>query len=237
MKTLLAAALIVVALLAAACGDDDESPGTSADTSADTATAAEDTTAETATAAEGECEQVEPPAPKEDGGERRPARRLDPERTYTVTVETNCGSFSWDLDVKASPRTSASIVSLAEKGFYDGTIFHRIVPGFVIQGGDPTATGSGGPGYQTRDEPAPDTTYTKGTVAMAKAGPEPPGTAGSQFFVVTDDAGGAALTPDYAVVGKVEDGLDVVERIGALGDAAEQPTQTVVIEKMTVAVE
>ena len=232
MKTLLALALVIGALLAA-CGDDqDESTGTAADTSAETATAAEDSAA-----AEGECEEVDPPAPKEDGGQRRPARRLDPERTYTVTVVTNCGRFSWELDVKASPRTSASIASLAEKGFYDGTIFHRIVPGFVIQGGDPTATGSGGPGYQTRDEPAPDTTYTKGTVAMAKAGPEPPGTAGSQFFVVTEDAGGAGLTPDYAVVGKVEDGLDVVERIGALGDAAEQPTQTVVIEKMTVAVE
>jgi peptidyl-prolyl cis-trans isomerase B (cyclophilin B) len=224
--------LILLAAFAAGCGEDDEEPAaTQAETPSETATATEE-----APAAEG-CEQVDAPAPREDGDERRPARALDDDRTYTVTVVTNCGSFSWELDVKAAPKTSASIVSLADKGFYDDTIFHRIVPGFVIQGGDPTATGTGGPGYQTRDKPAADTVYEKGTVAMAKAGPEAAGTAGSQFFVVTDDTGGRALTPEYAVVGKVDDGLDVVERIGMLGDAAEQPTQTVVIEKMTVAVE
>jgi cyclophilin family peptidyl-prolyl cis-trans isomerase len=103
----------------------------------------------------------------------------------------------------------------------------------VIQGGDPTATGSGGPGYSTEDEPPADARYTRGAVAMAKAGNEPPGTAGSQFFVVVgEDAG---LPPDYAVVGKVSDGMETVERIGTQGDpATEQPTQTIVIEKVTV---
>ena len=123
-------------------------------------------------------------------------------------------------------------MKLARSGFYDGTIFHRIVPGFVIQGGDPTQSGSGGPGYKTVDKPPADARYTRGVVAMAKTGAEAAGTSGSQFFVVTADD--AQLPPDYAIVGKVVDGLDVVERIGELGDANQQPTQNVVISKVTV---
>jgi cyclophilin family peptidyl-prolyl cis-trans isomerase len=161
----------------------------------------------------------------------RPA--LDPAKTYTVTLKTNEGSFSFSLDVKDSPNTTASFASLVKKGFFDGTIFHRIVPGFVIQGGDPTGTGTGGPGYSTVDTPPSDAKYTTGVVAMAKTGSEPPGTSGSQFFVVTGaDAG---LPPDYAVLGKVTSGLDVVEKIGALGDPqTEQPTKRVVIQKETL---
>ena len=107
------------------------------------------------------------------------------------------------------------------------------MPGFVIQGGDPTQSGSGGPGYSTRDAPAAGAAYTKGVMAMAKTATEAAGTAGSQFFIVTGaDAG---LPPEYAVVGKVTSGLDVVERIGKLGDpATEQPTQPVVIDSVTV---
>ena len=163
----------------------------------------------------------------------RPA--LDPSKTYTVTLKTNEGSFSFSLDVKDSPNTAGSFASLVKKGFFDGTHFHRIVPGFVIQGGDPTGTGTGGPGYSTVDVPPSGTTYTKGVVAMAKAQNEPPGTAGSQFFVVT--AADAQLSPDYAPLGKVTSGLDVVERIGRLGDPqTEQPTKRVVIQKATLAV-
>ena len=106
----------------------------------------------------------------------------------------------------------------------------------MIQGGDPTGTGTGGPGYSTVDTPAPGTTYTNGVVAMAKTGAEPAGTAGSQFFVApADDAG---LPPDYAVVGRVVDGLDVVSAIGLLGDpTTELPTQPVVVEDVAVKVE
>jgi cyclophilin family peptidyl-prolyl cis-trans isomerase len=150
-----------------------------------------------------------------------------------VTMKTNEGTFAFTLDVKDSPNTTESFVKLVEKGFFDGTIFHRIVPGFVIQGGDPTGTGTGGPGYTTVDVPPSDTRYTKGVVAMAKAGNEPSGTAGSQFFVVTGDD--VQLPPDYALLGKVTSGLDVVEKIGQLGDpATEKPTKRVVIEKATV---
>src|SRR5262249_44011044 len=145
---------------------------------------------------------------------------------------TNCGTFTVTLDEKLAPNATGSLVSLAKRGFFDDTFFHRIVPGFVIQGGDPTGTGTGGPGYQTHDPVPANAEDTQGVVAMAKTGTEPAGTAGSQFFVVTSaDAG---LTPDYAIVGKVTSGLDVVDRIGKLGNAAEQPTRAVVISKVKV---
>ncbi len=150
-------------------------------------------------------------------------------------MKTSEGSFSFDLDVKDSPNTTASFASLVRKGFFDGLTFHRIVPNFVIQGGDPNGDGTGGPGYTTVDAPPANTKYTEGVVAMAKTAAEPPGTAGSQFFVVTGpDA--ASLTPDYAVLGKVTSGLDVVEKIGKL-DAdpnTGQPSKRVTIEKATL---
>jgi len=179
------------------------------------------------------CDDVDAPAARQDGGETAPASPLDATKTWTLSFETSCGTFVVTLDLDSAPNTAASLVSLARDGYFDDTEFHRIVPGFVIQGGDPTQSGSGGPGYSTRDAPAPDAAYTKGVVAMAKTATEPPGTAGSQFFVVTGaDAG---LPPEYAVVGTVTSGLDVVERIGKLGDpATEQPTQPVVIESVTV---
>jgi len=128
---------------------------------------------------------------------------------------------------------TSSFASLVRKRFFDGTVFHRIVPGFVIQGGDPTATGEGGPGYTVVDTPPRDARYTKGVVAMAKTETEPPGTAGSQFFIVT--APDAGLTPDYAILGTVTSGLNVVERIGKLGNrATERPTKRIVVRKMTV---
>ena len=123
-------------------------------------------------------------------------------------------------------------MSLARSGFYADTVFHRIVPGFVIQGGDPTQTGTGGPGYTTTDPPPGSARYTRGIVAMAKSLAEPSGSAGSQFFVVTADD--ASLDPEYAIVGTVTEGLDVVEQIGLLGDAEQRPTQPIVIDRVTV---
>lgn len=160
--------------------------------------------------------------------------KLDPGRDYTLTVKTNKGTFAIGLDQKKAPRTARSVVALAKKGFYNGLEFHRIAPDFVIQGGDPKGDGSGGPGYSTCDTPPPDAKYTEGVVAMAKTGQEEPGTAGSQFFVVTG-RGGKNLTPDYAVLGKITKGDSVVQRIGKLGDQSEQPTEKVVIKSMKVA--
>jgi len=158
---------------------------------------------------------------------------LDPTKTYTVTARTNLGVFAFTLDLEDSPCTSASFAALVRKKFFDGTRFHRIVPGFVIQDGDPTGTGTGGPGYSVVDAPPASARYTKGVVAMAKTGAEPAGTSGSQFFVVT--AADAGLPPDYALLGKVTRGLPVVERIGKLGNPAnEHPTRRIVVETMTV---
>jgi cyclophilin family peptidyl-prolyl cis-trans isomerase len=132
-----------------------------------------------------------------------------------------------------APKTVNSFVFLVRNHFYDGLSFHRLVKDFVIQGGDPKGDGTGGPGFTTVDVPPSNAAYTKGVVAMAKTGAEPPGTAGSQFFVVT--AADAGLPPDYALLGKVSSGMDVVDKIGMLGDpATELPTTKVVIEKATV---
>jgi len=214
----------IAVLLAAGCGGDDDEGTTTA--------ATETTATETSGSSATECTQVDQPAAKPDGGATPPTQDLPAGTAYELVFTTNCGTFTVTLDQETAPKTSASLVALARAGFFDDTIFHRIVPGFVIQGGDPTQTGTGGPGYSTVDVPPADAAYTKGVVAMAKTETEPPGTSGSQFFVVTAD--NSDLTADYAIVGKVTAGLDVVERIGVLGDANQQPTQPVVIESVTV---
>jgi cyclophilin family peptidyl-prolyl cis-trans isomerase len=154
---------------------------------------------------------------------------LAPSTTYDVVMKTNEGSFTTTLDQNTSPHNTASFAALVRRGFFDGTVFHRIVPGFVIQGGDPLGTGMGGPGYTVLDRVPPGTRYTRGVVAMAKTAAQPAGTGGSQFFIVTGDDVG--LPPLYAVIGKVTDGLDVVLKIGRLGNPSTQkPTKRVVIE-------
>ena len=218
------------AIVVCGCGDGDDADG-----SGNAATQAGDTaSAATASAA---CGRVQVPAAKPEGTEGRPPpANLAPGRHYDVTFTTNCGKFTVRVDQKAAPATAASFVALARKGFFDGTVFHRIVPGFVIQGGDPTGSGQGGPGYSTTDKPPADTVYERGMVAMAKTGAEPPGTAGSQFFVVTGQA--SDLAPEYATLGRVSKGMPVVERIGQLGDPASggagTPLEPVVIRKAKV---
>jgi cyclophilin family peptidyl-prolyl cis-trans isomerase len=169
-----------------------------------------------------------------------PHLALDPKRTYTVTIQTNCGTFAFALDVKDSPKTSASFYYLVKHGFFDGVTFHRVAAGFVIQGGDPSGTGSGGPGYTIVEPPPKDTQYVLGDVAMAKTQDQPAGASGSQFFVVTaaNATTSAGLTPDYALLGKVVSGLSVVEKIGSLPTNPPQdgaPSPSVVMSKVTVA--
>jgi cyclophilin family peptidyl-prolyl cis-trans isomerase len=177
------------------------------------------------------CVTVNPPTstPRK---EPKPTNALDPAKTYDVVMKTNCGNFTIRLDQKQSPHATASFVALVDEKYFDRTIFHRIVPGFVIQGGDTTQSGTGGPGYTTVDKPPANAAYTHGVVAMAKTAAQPRGAAGSQFFVVT--AANAGLSPDYAIIGKVTSGLDVVDRIGKLGDQNEQPTEVVEIKQAIV---
>jgi peptidyl-prolyl cis-trans isomerase B (cyclophilin B) len=210
-----AAVLVAAALAASACGG---GPGTGGGEKKVT----------------GGCTDVSAPSPKNESGRKAPTSQLDPGKTYDVVVTTNCGEFTITLDQQTSPKTAASFVALAQDGYFDDTIFHRIAPGFVIQGGDPSGTGTGGPGYTTVEPPPAGTAYVKYVVAMAKTSAQPAGAAGSQFFVVTGPD--AQLPPDYALLGKVTAGQSVVDRIGKLGDPATQkPTRPVVIQKMSVA--
>jgi peptidyl-prolyl cis-trans isomerase B (cyclophilin B) len=211
----LAPLLLLLAL--AACGGGGTSDGSAGDTTTQQATTGGCTTA---------TQHTSSPTMKDEH------LKLDPAKTYRLIFHTNCGDFTVTLDQKTSPNATGSLVSLAQRGFFDDTYFHRIVPGFVIQGGDPTGTGTAGPGYSTHDKVPQNASYAHGVVAMAKSSAEPPGSAGSQFFVVT--GADASLPPDYAVVGKVTSGLDIVDLIGGFGGSTEQPTRSIVISKAKV---
>ena len=182
-------------------------------------------------ASAGGCKKVEAPEPKT-VSLKKPKQVLKPGEEATAVMKTSCGTFKIALDTKRAPKTANSFAFLAEEGFYDDLTFHRIVPGFVIQGGDPEGTGTGGPGYKVVEKPPANLAYTKGMVAMAKSSAEPPGTSGSQFYVVT--APDAGLPPEYALVGKVSEGYSTVARIEKQGTPQETPKQTVLIEEVTI---
>jgi cyclophilin family peptidyl-prolyl cis-trans isomerase len=189
-----------------------------------------DSTTTSASGSDG-CKQVKAPVPKE-VSLPAPKQTLKKGEKATAVVQTSCGTFEIALDTERAPKTANSFAYLSEEGFYDDLTFHRIVPEFVIQGGDPLGNGTGGPGYTVVEKPPANLAYTKGTVAMAKSSADPPGSSASQFYVVTGaDAG---LPPEYALVGKVDKGLDVVERIGKLGTPSQKPKQTVLIETITI---
>ena len=164
-----------------------------------------------------------------------PEMQIDGSKKYSALVETNLGSFTIELLPSEAPLAANNFVCLARAGFYDNTPVHRIVSGFVIQGGDPTGTGSGGPGYKFNDEPV-NLDYLKGTVAMANSGPN---TNGSQFFVVLDNLTGK-LPKNYTIFGKVTEGLDVVDAIAntptSVGRSGEKstPNEPIIVEKVTI---
>ncbi|HEX3241445.1 MAG TPA: peptidylprolyl isomerase [Solirubrobacterales bacterium] len=177
------------------------------------------------------CQEVEPPQPK-NVSFKAPKQTVKKGEELTAVVETSCGTFDIALDSQRAPKTVNSFVFLSEEGFYDGLDFHRVVPEFVIQGGDPQGNGTGGPGYTVVEKPPANLKYTKGVVAMAKGGTDPAGSSGSQFFVVTGAEAG--LPPEYALVGNVSDGIDVVEEIGEVPVEGETPKQTVLIEHVEI---
>jgi cyclophilin family peptidyl-prolyl cis-trans isomerase len=222
----LALVLISACLILAGCGS---SGGPSTGETAAPAATRPGTTTETG------CRRVAKPAAKAAGRLPVPKTVLKRGTTYVATVSTTCGDFQITLDPKRAPRTGGSFVSLAEQGFFDQTTFHRVVAGFVIQGGDPTGTGKGGPGYTVVEKPPAGLRYTRGVVAMAKTQLEAPGTSGSQFFVVT--AQDAQLPPDYALLGKVTGGQGTVDRIAAAqtDQATEMPIDPIVIDRVAIA--
>jgi peptidyl-prolyl cis-trans isomerase B (cyclophilin B) len=219
------ALLLACALILSACGGKDEEKAAGTPAATETAEPAQ----------EAGCEKVAKPEPGSQGNLPKPTTELKAGKTYVARVLTNCGEFEITLDPKRAPKTGGSFASLVGKRFYDGLSFHRIVAGFVIQGGDPKGDGSGGPGYTVTEAPPEDLAYTKGVVAMAKTSTDPAGASGSQFFVVTgEDAG---LPPEYALLGKVTKGQEVVDKIGVLAVGPDEaPTQPVVIRQIRITV-
>lgn len=186
-------------------------------------------------ASPGRCLAAKAPVPKGAQQIPKPTLKLDPAKTYVVTLDTNCGTIKIRLDVRQAPATTASFAYLVKRGFYNDLTFHRVAANFVIQGGDPNGDGSGGPGYTVVEPPPSNLRYTLGTVAMAKTSADPSGASGSQFFIVT--TANASLPPEYALVGNVVGGLAGVKTISKLatnppGDGA--PVKPVVIRSATL---
>ncbi len=162
-----------------------------------------------------------------------PEMGIDPAKRYTATMETSMGTLVIALDPIKAPKTVNSFVFLAGYHFYDGVTFHRIIKGFVCQGGDPTGTGRGGPGYRYEDELPKSGQYEIGSLAMANAGPN---TNGSQFFLISGPSG-AGLPPQYSLFGKVVKGLDVVEAMQSVPtDRSDKPLEPVTINSVSITV-
>jgi len=158
-----------------------------------------------------------------------PDLTIDLDKTYSAALDTTHGEIVIELDPARSPLAVNNFVFLARDGYYDGVVFHRVIENFMIQGGDPTGTGTGGPGYKFRDEIEGTGTYSRGTVAMANAGPN---TNGSQFFICHADVG---LPHSYTIFGRVTSGMDVVDSIATTAtDRNDRPDEDAVINRVTI---
>lgn len=206
-------AIAGIALLAlAGCGDD------SKDGSSDPET--------TAISGKTECPPADGAKVRATSFEQAPPMCIDPAKTYTATMTTDAGEIEIELDAKAAPKTVNNFVVLSRYKFYDGLTFHRVIQGFMAQGGDPAGDGSGGPGYSFDDELPKQGEYEVGSLAMANSGPD---TNGSQFFIITGEQG-VQLPPDYSLFGTVTKGKDAVSAIeddGSTGDGAPEKVHTI----------
>lgn len=198
-------------------------------------------TADTSSSTDQGCRTVSAPAPEGSQHIPKPTIALNPAKNYVVDLQTNCGPIAIELAVREAPKTSASFAYLVKRGFYNGLTFHRVVAGFVIQGGDPDGNGSGGPGYTVVEKPPADLQYTEGVVAMAKTTTDPSGASGSQFFIVAGS--NAGLPPQYALLGRVVSGKQTVQKIDHVstkdGPDGENSTPSIpiVIHKATLSVQ
>lgn len=177
-----------------------------------------------------ECPAVDGSSPRQTQFSAEPPMCIDPAKRYTAAMQTSKGEIVIALDPIAAPKTVNSFVFLARYHYYDGLNFHRVIPGFVLQGGCPQGTGTGGPGYGFDDELPKPGRYEIGSLAMANAGPN---TNGSQFFIISGPDG-AALPPAYAHFGAVVKGLDVVASIDAIGTRSGSPTENVTIDSVVI---
>lgn len=253
MASVVTAATVVLVL--AACGS--SSSGTNSVTSPGTVATSESTgTTQTGASGAGGATAAQPasssvatpgcrhvPAPPSRAGEQASENtgQLNPAQSYTVRLTTNCGPIVIQLAVAQAPKTTASFAHLVQIGYYNDLTFHRIVAGFVVQGGDPNGNGTGGPSWQVVEPPPANLRYTKGVVAMAKGPTAPSGASGSQFFIVVGP--NVNLPPVYAFVGHVVSGEAAVEAIARVpteappeGGEASKPRVPIVIERATLSV-
>ncbi len=219
-----AAAVVAASLLAAGCGSDD--------TQSEIAASAATTDAAASAALDGDCPPVEGTGSPTRAFDAQPPMCLDEGASYEAVVTTNKGEFTIAVDPETAPVAANNFVFLARNRYFDDTVCHRIIPNFVVQCGDPTATGTGGPGYTIVDEPPAPGQYQIGSIAMAKT--QAPDSAGSQFFIITG-SDGAALPPEYALFGQVLDGFDTtVEQMAAAGTADGMPTEPIEIQSIRI---
>lgn len=233
-----AAVLAAAAVFAiAGCASDDEATAPDETSVATDASVPDDTTMSDDAAADGEAASVD--CPPVDGATEQtrqfdtaPPDCLEPGATYQAVVTTNKGEFTIELDPESAPLAANNFVFLARNQYFDDTVCHRIIPNFVVQCGDPTATGTGGPGYTISDEPPAPGEYQIGSIAMAKT--QAPDSAGSQFFIITG-TDGAALPPEYALFGQVVDGFDTtVEAMAAAGSPSGEPAEPIEIQQIRI---
>ena len=195
--------LLAGSLALAGCGKDDSSSGSSSSGGSGSANAST------------QCPPADGSAQKKQSFDDAPPMCIDANKTYTATMTTDVGDVVITLDAKKAPKTVNNFVVLSRYHFYDGVSFHRVIPGFMAQGGDPKGDGTGGPGYTIEDEFPQQGEYKEGSIAMANTGQ--PNSGGSQFFIVTGDSG-TALPPQYTLFGQVSKGMDVVKEIEADGN-------------------
>ena len=232
-----AAMAVGLAVLAAALfgGGDDKDNTAAGDSTTTSASGPTTTTVDPAVLAKVQCNDTKPPDnPNRPTFKEPPPMTIDPAKKYTATMETSCGKITIDLDPKAAPKTVNSFVFLAKQKYFDGLTFHRVVKDFVIQGGDPQGTGSGGPGYEFEDE-LPQAGYKIGSLAMANSGAN---TNGSQFFIITGNEG-AQLPSKYNLFGQVTSGVEVAQKMETFAqdppDPNGKPSRTLYILSVTIA--
>lgn len=227
VRTALGVLALTVPLALAGCGADD-SPAEDASATGTSTTAGSETASSETVAAE--CAPAEGAADRATSFTSAPPMCLTPGVDYSAVITTDAGEVTVDLLEDKAPATVNNFVFLARHKYYEGVTFHRVIPGFMIQGGDPQGTGSGGPGYEFADELPADGEYQVGSMAMANAGP---GTNGSQFFIVTGESG-VSLSPDYSLFGTVTAGMESVTAIEADGSSQGTPKSLHTIEKVEI---